>query len=591
MLELNGFKIEKFNQYDLPENVKTHTCPLCSNGRHNNPKQKCLMIDWTRGLATCQHCGMVIQLHTYRKKENIKQYKRPEWNNKTELSDKIVKWFEGRKISQNTLKLAKITESNDWMPQFNKEILTINFNYFRDNELINIKYRGANKSFKMFKDAEMIFYNLDLIRNFKECIIVEGEIDCLSFIEVGLFNCVSVPNGSTLKNVNLEYLDNCYEYFENKEKIYLALDNDEPGQNVQKELIRRLGSERCYTIDFEGCKDANEYLIKFGGERLRQTIDNAKIVPISNVTTCNDHLTELYDYYEHGLKRGYGIGIDSFDSIFSTYLKQFIVITGIPSHGKSDFVDQMAVGYCFNNDWKGAFCSIENEPRYLHIDKILRKITGLRPDDLRILETHGWQKAIEKLNEYFFFIDFSDGYDLKKVLNKIAELVKRKGIKYFVIDPYNKIKLKESLKKDVNAYTSDYLYEIDSFCRQYDVLGLIIAHPIKMGKINGIYEKPGFYDIKGGGEWYDMSPHGLLVYKDDVNERVLIEVLKCKFQNLGKNGAEVLFKWNTKNGRYTPIIDNDYSFNYDNLVLRLNGNKLEFKEKTIYELNEEPLPF
>jgi hypothetical protein len=31
-----------------------------------------------------------------------------------------------------------------------------------------------------------------------------------------------------------------------------------------KELIRRFGAEKCKIIDFGDCKDANDYLIKYG---------------------------------------------------------------------------------------------------------------------------------------------------------------------------------------------------------------------------------------------------------------------------------------------------------------------------------------
>jgi twinkle protein len=73
------------------------------------------------------------------------EYKKPKWINKTELSTKVVQWFEVRKISQNTLLKAKITDSIEWMPQTQKEENTINFNYFRNEELINIKYRDGKK--------------------------------------------------------------------------------------------------------------------------------------------------------------------------------------------------------------------------------------------------------------------------------------------------------------------------------------------------------------------------------------------------------------------------------------------------------------
>ena len=71
-------------------------------------------------------------------------------------------------------------------------------------------------------------------------------------------------------------------------------------------------------------------------------------------------------------------------SIFSTYTGQFITVTGIPSSGKSDFVDQMVVGYNKEYGWKTAFASPENAPIYLHAHKLMRKTWGdmPSPDDI-----------------------------------------------------------------------------------------------------------------------------------------------------------------------------------------------------------------
>lgn len=60
------YQIEIFNQYKLEEK-KYNLCPKCSHTRSKrNQKQKCLMTDWETGLATCQHCGVVLQLHKYK---------------------------------------------------------------------------------------------------------------------------------------------------------------------------------------------------------------------------------------------------------------------------------------------------------------------------------------------------------------------------------------------------------------------------------------------------------------------------------------------------------------------------------------------
>ena len=316
--------------------------------------------------------------------------------------------------------------------------------------------------------------------------------------------------------------------------------------------MRRLGSERCYIVDFKDCKDANEYLIKYGKDELLKTIENAELPPLENVLSLNDIKYNLHDFYLNGMSKGYQIGLESFDDIFSTYTSQFIVVTGIPSSGKSDFVDQMVIGYNLRYKWKIAFCSPENKPTEWHIDKILRKITGIRPKNIQDLNTLRWIEAEKHVEECFYFMDF-DRYDLTTVLKKAEELVKRKGIKCLVIDPFNKSRLKESQNKNINDYTSDYLTEIDIFCKKFDVLVILVAHPVKMKSENGQILKPTFYDIKGGGEFYDMSYHGLLVHRNYNNDTVMIKVLKCKFQHLGENNAEVHFSWNPINGRYSPF--------------------------------------
>jgi twinkle protein len=100
----------------------------------------------------------------------------------------------------------------------------------------------------------------------------------------------------------------------------------------------------------------------------------------------------------------------------------------------------------------------------------------------------------------------------------------------------------------------DYLSKIESFCKKYDVLTFIVAHPTKMPRENGKMVEPNMYNIKGGGEWYDASYHGILVHRDYENKTVKAKILKVKFQNLGENGAEAHFRWEPKSGSFIPLI-------------------------------------
>ncbi len=554
--EINGFTIENFNQHGLDVGKSQGTCPLCSSSRKaENKKAKCSSYDWERGLGTCHNCDSTFQLHTYKRKGKAeKVYVIPDMQfNPDYPRSKQEDWFKTRGISKHTLDEAGVGFGEEFMPQTGKMENTIQFNYFVGGLLTNIKYRDGRKNFKLYKGAEKVFYNIDNIVGHDWCVITEGEMDVLALMEAGVSNAVSVPNGATLNTNNLDYLDNCIDYFDDKDKIILAVDSDAPGQALQAELVRRLGAEICFLVDFKDCKDANEYLLKNGKEALKGRISKAKPVPLENVTTFKDIEDDVTDFVENGFKPGFQIGLENFDNIFSTYTGQFITVTGIPSSGKSDWVDQMVVGYNKEYGWKTAFASPENHPTFLHAHKLMRKVWGDMPSKGDIGGAK-WNQVADHVNSSFYFIDM-ERYTLESVLRKGAELVKRKGIKCLVIDPYNKVRDVDCQTEDVNRYTMEYLTKIEIFAKKYDVLVFIVAHPTKMYKNNdGKIEEPTMYNIKGGGEWYDASYHGLLVHRDYELKTTKVKVLKVKFQNLGENQGEAFFKWEHRSGCFIPEV-------------------------------------
>lgn len=572
---INDFEIQDFNVHKVKAGAKMTTCPQCSHNRKkkNDP---CASVHWDTGLLYCHHCSETTQMHTFkRKNQEEKVYAKPAPQEfKYEYSENLVKWFASRGISPDTLRKLKITEGPEWMPQTKREMNCVKFNYFLQGEHINTKFRDSKKNFKLVKDAEKIMYNIDSIFGKKEAAVVEGEIDCAAYTEAGVYNVVSVPNGFNLKgDLNLDYISSCYEYFEDKEKIYIAVDNDEAGQKGAKELIRRFGAEKIWLVDFKDCKDANEYLVKYGKEALKKTIEDAKPMPLENVVTLKDKRKELHEFYLNGNDEGYKAGLPTWDNIFSLYLGMPVAVTGIPSSGKSDFVDHLCVGYNLSHNWKIAFASPENYPIKLHVDKILRKIAGYKPQTQAQLDSTGWVAAEERVDRDFFFVEFEDGFDLEKTLKKLEELIRRKGVRVVVLDPFNKMRLKSSLNKNVTDYTNDYLNLLDQFAKKHNIILFIVAHPTKMARMsNGKREEPDMYSIKGGGEWYDMMPNGILVHRDYDRNLVKLKVLKIKFNFLGDNQAECYYAWNFNNGRYTEL-EGNYTADCTHEPVRLWDNK------------------
>ena len=99
-IEINGFSIDKFNQYDLEEGKTQGTCPLCSSDRKpSNRKTKCSSYDWERGLGTCHNCNTTFQLHTYQRKGvSEKVYLRPPIQDAITIDTKVEGWFKARGI-------------------------------------------------------------------------------------------------------------------------------------------------------------------------------------------------------------------------------------------------------------------------------------------------------------------------------------------------------------------------------------------------------------------------------------------------------------------------------------------------------------
>jgi twinkle protein len=482
-------------------------------------------------------------------------YVKPKFK-QAEVSSKVVQWFEGRGISKQTLVSTKVTEGLEWMPQTQKDENTIKFNYFLNGELINTKFRDGKKHFKLCKDAEKIFYNLDSIRTEKECVIVEGEIDALSFIEAGVYNVVSVPNGFNAQgSINLDYLDGYLDFFDNKDKIYLALDNDEAGVNGKEEFIRRLGAERCYIVDFGDSKDANDYLCANGKEDLKGLLSDAELTPMDNIVVLDNMTEELDDFWLNGFERGMTMDLPDFDKHFSLALKQYTLLTGVPQSGKSEFLDQMLIKLNLKYGHKVGYCSTENEPFTFHYDKLLQKLYGRRPKGLVEVESDNVKEVKTHINDNVFHVQFDKRYWLQDVLAKFTELVRRKGVRMFVIDPYNKVKLKGG-STDIVKYTEEYHILLDEFVKKHDCHLFLVAHPSKMTLQEGsgqTYVMPTAYNIKGGSEHFDMSYNVIGVNRIYETKLVHIKTLKVKFRHLGENNQDAFFSFNTVNGRYEEL--------------------------------------
>lgn len=500
------------------------------------------------------------QTEDYKAKVYVKP---PPFKNITELSDGVVKWFtDDRKISQTTLKKLKITDGKEWMPDGKHngkpiaagERFVMKFNYFRNGELVNIKYRDSAKIFKMFKDAELILYNLDSVIGAKECFWTEGEIDCAALVEAGIMRegvaVISVPNGATKGNNNLTYLDNCIEQLEHIEQHYLGFDNDANGRKLREDIADRLGKERCKFIEWKDKKDANDVLKTYGIDGVIECCGNKKEFPLVGISYISTYSNDIDDMYTNGMDRGLPLNMGKIDKLIRFAQPYITVVTGIPNHGKSDWLDQMILKLMIHHGWKVGYYSPENKPTKLHFSKLARKLIGKNWfGGNRITEA---EKNLCKsyLEDKVYFIKPEKDFTLNSILDSVKLLKMRRGINCFVLDAWNRIEHKHDGKNETK-YVNESLLKLDAFCELYNIHCFLVAHPTKIekDKKTGQYMVPTLYNISGSSHFYNIVANGITVYRDFKEDVTKIYVQKVKFSHWGEIGfAE--FKYDKESGRY-----------------------------------------
>lgn len=551
---------------DLGIDVRPHgsrnqkvRCPNCIDQRKNKA-DKSLSVDLNKGCWNCHYCGwkgyVTTKEEDERKADYQKRYERP---NTPELpmGEAMIKWFGTRGITPETLQYFRVSESLDWMPEAKGKPAgkrtCINFNYFRNKQKVNIKYRDALKCFRMTKDAELIFYNLDALKDAQDALICEGEVDCMSFYQSGHYRAVSVPNGASKGSARLEYLDNCAESFVNLKKIIIAVDADEAGQYLKNELIRRLGKHRCWVVEYpEGCKDANEVLLKYGEMGLRKVWASAVAPKLESVLTIDDTRDELEDVYENGWPDREPIGYDELDRLINFTPGEVTMVTGSPGHGKDEFVGQVLVRKAARYGHRVAVFNWEEPAKVIQI-KYAQKYVGMpyyRKEKDQKMTPAQKDAAFKFLNEHLFIID-NDTADLTidGLIDKGIELVLRKGVKYMSIGPYNCIEHKRDANQTEGEYVGMVMQKLTKFASAYGVHVFFIAHPTKLPKENGKLPVATLYNIAGSANFYNKTSNGLSIYRNYDDDTTDVHVQKMKMFYNGKLGMTT-FNFDPHTGRY-----------------------------------------
>jgi twinkle protein len=536
------------------------TCPKCSHTR-KKATQKCLNVNLDDGVFHCWHCGWGGKAPDSSAKhqprvtqDKPKAYIKPE-PKPVGLAAGAVTWFAARGITAPVLERNKVTTASVYMPQLSGEVTAIAFPYFRGGVVINHKYRDKAKNFRMDTGAERLLYGYDDISS--TTVIVEGEMDKLAVEVAGVTACVSVPDGAPSPNAkNIEakfdYLND--ERLQKVERWVIAVDNDAPGQRLQDELVRRFGAEKCLIATWpDGCKDANDVLMKHGAQVLRQRIEAAEPVPIVGVFGARDFADDFLRMYDEGVPNGISTGWDGLDKNWRVQAGQLLVVTGIPGHGKSEWVDALCCNLAQDHGWQTALYSPENYPVKLHMMKLAEKYVGMpyNPGPNERMSKADANKAKDWIDQHFTWI-MPEHPSLDEIIDKARALVFRKGIRCLVIDPWNEVEHSRPAGMTEAEHVSESLMRLRRFARKHELLVIVVAHPRLLDKKpDGSYPVPTPYDISGGAMWRNKADNCIAIYANptDPNGCVEVHVQKVKFKLFGIVGMNPM-RWDRVTGRY-----------------------------------------
>lgn len=272
----------------------------------------------------------------------------------------------------------------------------------------------------------------------------------------------------------------------------------------------------------------------------------------------------LLDYYKSGGPR---MGLDLGWYTLNQYIKMdkglLVVITGIPSSGKSEWLDQVMLYSIAKHNWHWTVFSPENWPLANHFQKLAEKWTGhpMFADNPTLAMTRSdFETTISELSSHLVFVrPADDEMKIDGIMAILKESVDANATNAFILDPWNECEHTRPSNMSETEYIGQALTRLRNFARLHSATVFVVAHPTKLMKNDdGNYPVPTPYDISGSANWRNKADVCIAVWRD-YNENdglVQIHVQKVRNKNLGQLG-NVTLRWDKATGIFSDIKTND----------------------------------
>jgi twinkle protein len=537
-------------------------CPACSETRKNR-RDPCVSIRPLDGIANCKNCGTVFLIRKEKKEYvKVKADATPlKPINVTKVSDAGVEYLRGRRITQEAIVSLKLGEKNG----------SIAFPFIFKGDCVNVKYRAiADKKFFQEMGGYHILYNYDMAMAApeKKLIITEGEIDTASWVSSGIKFATSLDSGAPNPadrsiEGKFECITNSFELIDRAKIVYIATDNDENGKIAEKELIRRIGVEKCKLIDFAPYKDSNEYLMYEGVDGLRGLLDKAQDPKVEGVFTAKDFYHGVMDLYTNGLTKGSTTYMPSIDEGWKWRMGEVNVWTGYNNEGKSKLLRYLEMLKAKYDGWKMALFIPEDMPQAEWFEDMCHMYIGksLDPDDNYRATPEEVNEAMAFMEAHFFIVYPDKEFTLDTLFEKFRYLIRRYGVRVVDIDPYNTVEHLYGKGMTTDLYISFFMGALKRFAVENSVAFNVVFHqnPPDSKNADGTYPPPRKYRMKGGGTISDKADNVLGVWRPrrqidfkDPTVTFLTEKIK-KQKYTGKADMQIDIEYDYLKNRYVDL--------------------------------------
>ena len=424
-----------------------------------------------------------------------KKYKLPDKPKCQTPKSAVLAFMQSRGISDSTLKAYRVGEQDGNV---------VVFPYLQDGLLKFVKFRSAHeKKFWASKDSEPVLFGWQVIpEDARMLIITEGEIDSLSFYEQGM-PALSIPFGGEGDGKQDSWIASEWERLLMFDTIYLALDNDAPGDNGAEYIAQRLGRHRCRRVRFGQYKDANQ--AHMDGADLASFIQAAQSMDPPELRSASDFLDDVIRYFQdHKQQSGYKLPWTKTHDNVGFRKSEISVWGGYNGAGKSQVLGHVLVD-SVQQGQRWCVASMEFKPHVL-LARLYRQASGLpKPGPDQCLN----------VGEYFdtnlYLFDVQGTAKAERILEIFDYAHKRYGCDSFLVDSLAKCGFGED---DYNGQKS-FVDRLMEFAQANEVHVHLVAHARK-GRSED--ETPGKMDIKGTGAITDMVDNVYIIWRNKGKE-------------------------------------------------------------------------